>query len=99
MANLYFIFKFIIELLPVVLFGLLTITIITINVINQYRFTKKINYLKSIGFERYLKDVASVSNKAWYGWEREDGSMFGQRISEEEINRIDYKELKEKFPN
>lgn len=99
MANLYFIFKFIIELLPVVLFGLLTIIIITINVINQYRFTKKINYLKSIGFERYLKDVASVGDKVWYGWEREDGSIFGQRISEEEIKRIDYKELKEKFPN
>lgn len=94
----YYTFKLIMELAPIVLFVLLVLCLFIISLIKQFKWDRKINYLQSRGFERYLKDVASVGGKAWYGWRYDDGTMFGIRISEEELERITYKELKERFP-
>lgn len=94
----YFTFKLIMELAPIVIFVLLALFLFITSLIKQFEWDRKIKYLQSRGFERYLKDVASVGGKAWYGWECEKGVMAGMRISEEELERIDYKELKEKFP-
>lgn len=90
----YFNFKLFLELAPIVCFILLAIFIFFASLIKQCEWNRKTEYLQSIGFERYLKDVASVGGKAWYGWESEKGA----RISEEELERIDYKKLKERFP-
>ena len=90
----YFNFKLFLELAPIVCFILLAIFIFFASLIKQCEWNRKIEYLQSLGFERYLKDVASVGGKAWYGWEGEKG----MRISEEELERIDYKKLKERFP-
>lgn len=94
----YFTFKLIMELAPIVAFGLLTLLIFVTSLIKSWEWDRKIKYLQSLGFEQYLIDVASVGGKAWYGWKCEDGTMNGMRISEEELERIDYKTLKEKFP-
>ena len=94
----YFNFKLFMELAPIIVFILLAILIFFASLIKQCEWDRKIKYLQSLGFERYLKDVASVGNKAWYGWECEKGIMVGMRISEEELKRIDYKKLKERFP-
>jgi len=94
----YFNFKLFLELAPIVIFILLAILIFFASLIKQCEWDRKIKYLESLGFERYLKDVASVGNKAWYGWECKRGIMEGMRISEEELERIDYKKLKERFP-
>lgn len=94
----YFNFKLFLELAPIVCFILLAIFIFFASLIKQCEWNRKTEYLQSIGFERYLKDVASVGGKAWYGWECEKGAMAGMRISEEELERIDYKKLKERFP-
>ena len=94
----YFNFKLFLELAPIVVFILLAILIFFASLIKQCEWDRKIKYLQSLGFERYLKDVASVGDKAWYGWECEKGIMAGMRISEEELERINYKKLKERFP-
>lgn len=63
--------------------------------ISTWRYENKVRYLQSIGFERYLINVASVGNKAWYGWKREETNS---KISEADLEKISYKKLKEKFP-
>lgn len=91
----YFNFKLFLELAPIVIFILLAILIFFASLIKQCEWDRKIKYLQSLGFERYLIDVASVGDKAWYGWECK---KVGMRISEEELERVDYKKLKERFP-
>ena len=102
MINFYLKVKFITEIiLPIVMIGiilLLGVIAVISSIIEHYIWQKKTNYLKSIGFERYLISVASVGNKAWYGWQREDVRTFGLRISEEELKKISYKKLKERYP-
>lgn len=90
----YFNFKLFLELAPIVCFILLAIFIFFASLIKQCEWNRKIEYLQSLGFERYLEGVASVGGKAWYGWKCEKG----MRISEKELERVDYKKLKERFP-
>ena len=94
----YFTFKLIMELAPIVIFVLLALFLFITSLIKQFEWDRKIKYLQSRGVERYLKEVASVGGKAWYGWRYDDGTMFGMRISEEELEKIDNKTLKERFP-
>lgn len=98
MTEAYFTFKLFMELAPIVWFVLLVVIIFITSYIKSWKWDRKIEYLQSLGFERYLKDVASVGGKAWYGWECKEGIMANMRISEEELERIDYKTLKERFP-
>lgn len=94
----YYTFKLIMELAPLAIFVLLALFLFVTSLIKQFEWDRKIRYLQSHGFERYLKNVASVGGKAWYGWRYDDGTMFGIRISEEELEKITYKKLKERFP-
>lgn len=94
----YYTFKLIMELVPIVVFILLAVFLFITSLIKQFEWDRKIKYLQSRGFERYLKNVASMGGKAWYGWRYDDGTMFSMRISEEELKKIDYKKLKERFP-
>lgn len=97
MVDFYFGIKLFAELAPVVLFLVMFIIILIITSIKSFKYNRKVKYLKSIGFERYLIDVASVGDKAWYGWRRDDKNGY-LHISENDLARIDYKKLKEKFP-
>lgn len=97
MVDFYFGIKLFAELAPVVLFLVMFIIILIMTSIKSFKYNRKVKYLKSIGFERYLIDVASVGDKAWYGWRRDDKNEY-LHISEEDLARIDYKKLKEKFP-
>lgn len=97
MADFYFGIKLFAELAPVVLFLVMFIITIIITSIKSFKYNRKVKYLKSIGFECYLIDVASVGDKAWYGWRRDDKNGY-LHISENDLARIDYKKLKEKFP-
>ena len=96
--QVYFIFQLVKELAPIAIFVLLTLFLFIASLIKQFQWDRKIKYLQSRGFEQYLKDVASVGGKAWYGWRYDDGTMFGMRISEDELEKISYKTLKERFP-
>ena len=93
----YFKFKLAWELAPIVIFIVISIISFVIYCFEEWNWQRKIRYLQSLGFERYLKDVASVGNKCWYGWQRDTGDLFWQTISEEEIKMMTYKELKEEF--
>lgn len=96
MVDFYFGVKLFAELAPVILFLVMFIIILTITSIKSFKYNRKVKYLKSIGFERYLIDVASVGNKAWYGWRRDDKNEY-LHISESDLARIKYKELKKRF--
>lgn len=94
MVDTYIIFKFIKELIPAII--LFTIGLITfVCIISQaLKMERKTKYLSSIGFTRYLINVASVGNRAWYGWERDE---LDERISETELEKLTLKELKNRF--
>ena len=94
MVDIYIIFKLIKELLPaIVLFAVGLITFICI-ITQALKMERKTKYLSSIGFNRYLINVASVGNRAWYGWQRDE---FNERISETELEKLTLKELKNRF--
>lgn len=94
MVDIYIIFKLIKELLPaIVLFAVGLITFICI-ITQALKMERKTKYLSSIGFNRYLINVASVGNRAWYGWQRDE---LDERISETELERLTLKELKNRF--
>lgn len=94
MVDTYIIFKFIKELIPaIILFIIGLITFVRI-ITQALKMERKTKYLSSIGFNRYLIDVASVGNRAWYGWERDE---LNERISEIELEKLTLKELKNRF--
>lgn len=97
MANVYFGWKLFIELLPIVSWIILFAVVLIVTIVRSIIKNRKINYLKYLGFERYLIDVASVGNKAWYGWRRDDKNEY-LHISEKDLAKINYKELKKRFP-
>ena len=94
MVDIYIIFKMIKEFIPAII--LFTVGLITfIGIISQaLKMERKTEYLSSIGFNRYLIDVASAGNRAWYGWERDETD---ERISERELEKLTLKELKKRF--
>lgn len=92
----YFTFKLIMELAPIAIFVLLTLFLFITFLIKQFKWDRKIKYLQSLGFERYIINVASVGNKTWYGWQRDDKNEY-LHISEKDLARINYKELKMRF--
>lgn len=93
----YFKFKLAWELAPVFIFIVIFVILFIIYCFEEWSWQRKIRYLQSLGFKRYLKDVASVGDKCWYGWKRDTGDLFWQTISEEEIKMMTYKELKKEF--
>lgn len=60
----YYTFKLIMELAPIVIFILLAFFLFITALIKQFEWDRKIKYLQSRGFERYLKDAASVGGKS-----------------------------------
>ena len=97
MVDFYFGVKLFAELAPVIFFLVMFIITLVITLIKSFKYNHKIKYLQSIGFERYLINVASVGNKAWYGWQRNDKNEY-LHISENDLAKIKYKELKKRFP-
>lgn len=97
MASVYFGWKLFIEVLPVIIWVILFAIGLIVIIVRGTIESRKINYLKYLGFERYLINVASVGNKAWYGWRRDDKNEY-LHISEKDLAKISYKELKKRFP-
>ena len=84
-------------IIPFILFGLFLlfcfIYIIYIY-IKSIKWNKKIKLLQKEKYERYLIRVASVGNGAWYGWKNKE---YNHRISEDELDKINYSSLKGKI--
>lgn len=98
MTNIYFGWKLFIELFPVVIWLILFAIVLIITIVRSAVESRKINYLKSLGFERRLRDVASVGGKCWYSWYRTVSETYTQSIREEDLKRISLARLKEKCP-
>ena len=77
--------------------GILTsfiLLFIGIIIYENLKWSSKIHYLSSIGFERYLHNVASVRNRAWYGWKRKTTDEY---ILESSIKRMSLQQIKDKY--
>lgn len=98
MTNIYFGWKLFIELFPVVIWLILFAIVLIVTIVRSTIENRKINYLKSLGFERRLRDVASVGDKCWYSWYRTVNETYTQSIREEDLRRISLARLKEKYP-
>ena len=98
MANVYFGWKLFIEVLPVIAWVILFAVVLIVSIVHSAVESRKINYLKSLGFERRLRDVASVGDKCWYSWYRTMNETYTQSIREEDLKRISLARLKEKYP-
>lgn len=98
MANVYFGWKLFIEVLPIIIWLILFAIVLIVTIVRSTIESRKINYLKSLGFERRLRDVASVGDKCWYSWYRTMSETYTQSIREEDLKRISLARLKEKYP-
>lgn len=98
MTNVYFGWKLFIEVLPIIIWLILFAIGLIITIVRSAVESRKINYLKSLGFERRLRDVASVGGKCWYSWYRTVSETYTQSIREEDLKRISLARLKEKYP-
>ena len=99
MANVYFGWKLFIEVLPVIIWLILFAIVLIVSIVRSAVESQKINYLKSIGFERHLRNVASVGNKCWYSWRQDINETYIQSIKEEDLKHISLAKLKEKYPH
>lgn len=98
MTSIYFGWKLFIEVLPIIIWVILFAIGLIITIVRSTVESRKINYLKSLGFERRLRDVASVGDKCWYSWYRTVNETYTQSIREEDLKRISLARLKEKYP-
>lgn len=64
MIELYYKIKVVCFFIGLVIFTLLILLSIGMIIYKELKWSAKIRYLSSIGFERYLHDVASVGNRA-----------------------------------
>lgn len=81
--------------LPVILFGVIALGFLLF-VIWAYFDNKKIqkidNYMKSNGYEYYLRNVASCGGKAWWAYRKGD-----IRIDTDDLYKMSFREVKRKF--
>ena len=57
---------------------------------NIFARRRKAKWLRENGFERYLSDVPSVGNGAFYAW---GNSKTGKRIDERDLEHMKFSEL------
>lgn len=88
-----FYFELTLLLIGIGIFALLGV----INLFWWLGYRRKEKYLIKLGFEHFLVRVASVGNHADYGWKRtrKDGTY--EYITENELDGITFKKLKEKY--
>lgn len=94
MLELYYKIKVICFFIGLIILALLILSSIGIVIYENLKWSAKIRYLSSIGFERYLHDVASVGNRAWYGWKRESTN---ERVLESSLSRMTLQQIKDKY--
>lgn len=83
-ATLKILFDFII---PVIIIAIIIFAIFCTCFIKNILWNRKIKWLQVNGFERYLIDVPSFGNGAFYGWKNE---KTGKRIDERDLVHIKF---------
>ena len=92
MVEKYFTLKLIGEALTIGFFVTAFSILLSMGVVQNIKWKRKINLLKDNGFERYLHSAPSVYFSATYEWQRK---LDGMTFLESEIERYSYRMLKE----
>lgn len=94
MIELYYKIKIVCFFIGIGALALMILAFIGMVIYENLKWTAKINYLSSIGFERYLHDVASVGNRAWYGWRRKSTD---EHVLESSLEHMSLQAIKNKY--
>ena len=94
MVELYYKIKVIGFFVGLGILTLLVLLFIGIVVYDSLKWSAKIHYLSSIGFERYLHNVASFGYGASYGWKRKTTS---EHILESSIKHMSLRQIKDTY--
>ena len=92
MVEKYFTLKLIGEVAIIGFFAMVLSTVLSMGVVQNIKWKRKVKLLKDNGFERYLHSPASIYFRATYEWQRK---LDGMTLLESEIERYSYKTLKE----
>ena len=92
MVEKYFTLKLIGEAAIIGLFVMALSILLSLGVIQNIKWKRKVKLLKDNGFERYLHSAPSIYFSATYEWQRK---LDGMTLLESEIERYSYKTLKE----
>lgn len=97
MTELYFKLK-LIGWAMIVSFIVLMVIYVLIRTIIDDRRTKKIKeYMESIGYEKYLINVASVGGYAEWGYKRVDANGNVSIISNRDLDKMTVRQIKRKY--
>lgn len=77
-------------IVPITIGAIVALSLIANCIINCFKWRRKINWLKSHNFERYLIGVPSFGNGAFYGWREKEG---GRWIDERDLECLKFSEL------
>lgn len=93
MTDFYIKFKlwmdYIIPIILIALIFIISFLAISVQYIKQKRVEK---FFLKHGYKRKLFDVASVGDKSFYGWERED-----KRVDDRYLRGLKFKTIKERY--
>lgn len=92
MVEKYFMFKLIGEAAIIGFFVTALSILLSMGVIQNIKWKRKVKLLKENGFERYLHSARSIYGGPTYEWQRK---LDGMAFLESEIERYSYKTLKE----
>jgi len=92
MVEKYFMLKLIGEAAIIGFFAIAFSILLSIGVVQNIKWKRKIKLLKDNGFERYLHSARSIYGGPTYEWQRK---LDGMKLLEIEIERYSYKTLKE----
>lgn len=92
MVEKYFMLKLIGEAAIIGLFVTALSILLSLGVVHNIKWKRKIKLLKENGFERYLHSARSIYGGPTYEWQRK---LDGMTFLESEIERYSYKMLKE----
>lgn len=92
MVEKYFTLKLIGEAAIIGFFVTALLMLLSLGVIQNIKWKRKVKLLKKNGFERYLRSAPSIYFSAIYEWKRK---LDGMAFLESEIEGYSYKMLKE----
>jgi len=92
MVEKYFTLKLIGEAAIIGFFIMVFTILLSMGVVQNIKWKRKVKLLKDNGFERYLHSARSIYGGPTYEWQRK---LDGMTFLESEIERYSYKTLKE----
>lgn len=92
MIEKYFTLKLVYEAAIIGFFVMALSIVLSMGVVQNIKWKRKVKLLKDNGFERYLHSARSIYGGPTYEWQRK---LDGMTLLENEIEKYSYKMLKE----